>query len=273
MVLPGRRHEMSCFSCPEFICRSRFGHSALFMILAFRLLSAGPAWPLSVAPDPDPGPRAAGARPFEVPDRRSAPSGMMPASEPGSCAAGAVALGKGAVIRRRTASPPVGGRLRSSSLLPRRGAGPFSARILRGRGRVSAPARFAHLIARARQRAHLSRRLLTGFQKWRRPAARHPGRRLRSPLPWGPSYHNPPDVKPISGTKLINIRICSCYAKLKGQPLFQPFHLLKRLWMGPGWGSGATKVGSAAGSVRSRWRHSRRHHFPFGASAMTRRGG
>ena len=43
------------------------------------------------------------------------------------------------------------------------------------RGRVSAPARFAHLIARARQRAHLSRRLLTGIQKWRRPTARHPG--------------------------------------------------------------------------------------------------
>ena len=119
----------------------------------------------------------------------------------------------------RPASPPVpgsgsgagrgGGRLRSSSLLPRRGAGPFSARNLRGRGRVSAPARFAHLIARARQRAHVSRRLLTGFQKRRRPAARHPGRRLRSPLPWGPSYHNPPDVKLISGTKFKNIGNCS----------------------------------------------------------------
>ena len=56
---------------------------------------------------------------------------------------------------------------------PDGGAGPFSARILRGRGRGSAPARFAHLIARARQRAHLSCRLLTGFQKWRRPAAQH----------------------------------------------------------------------------------------------------
>ena len=67
----------------------------------------------------------------------------------------------------RPASPPVrgGGRLRSSSLFPRRGAGPFTARILLGRGRVSAPARFARLIARARQRAHVSRWLLTGFQK------------------------------------------------------------------------------------------------------------
>ena len=72
-----------------------------------------------------------------------------------------------------------GGRLRSSSLLPRRGAGPFSARILRGRRtarlRLSAPARFAHLIARARQRAHLSRRLLTGFQKSAPPRPRNAG--------------------------------------------------------------------------------------------------
>ena len=86
----------------------------------------------------------------------------------------------------------------------RRGAGPFSARILRGRGRVLAPARFARLIARARRRTHLSRRLLTGFRKLA-PLGRAARQRSAAPdaaLLWGPSYHNPPDVKPISETNL-----------------------------------------------------------------------
>ena len=61
-----------------------------------------------------------------------------------------------------------------------------------------AAARFARLIVRARQKAHPSRRLLTGFQKVAPPGRATPGTRLRMPLPWGPSYHNPPDVKPKS---------------------------------------------------------------------------
>ena len=54
-------------------------------------------------------------------------------------------------------------------------AEPFSARIARGRARVSAPARFARLIARARRRAHFSRAFLRAFfraganRKARRP--------------------------------------------------------------------------------------------------------
>ena len=186
MVLPGLCHAMSCFACPEFICRNRFRHEAAR---------------LSVSP-----PGSGAARGF---------------AWPGPCAAGAAVFGQGAAVRLRPVSPPVpgsgsgagrgGGRLRSSSLLPRRGAGPFSARILRGR--VLAPARFAHLIARARQRAHFSCRLLTGFQKLAPPGRAAPGKRLRISLPWGPSYHNPPDVKPISQTKLINIGNCSYFLK------------------------------------------------------------
>ena len=85
-------------------------------------------------------------------------------------------------------------------------AGPAGGTLFRAyRGRVSAPARFAHLIARARQRAHLSCGLLRGFQKAALPGRAAPGKRFRSPLPWGPSYHNPPDVKPIPRTKFVNI--------------------------------------------------------------------
>ena len=96
-------------------------------------------------------------------------------------------------------------------------AGPAGGTLFRAyRGRVSAPARFAHLIARARQRAHLSCGLLRGFQKAALPGRAAPGKRLRSPLPWGPSYHNPPDVKPISGTKFRNIGNCSRCATAEG---------------------------------------------------------
>ena len=56
-------------------------------------------------------------------------------------------------------------------------AGPLFARILRGRGRVSAPARFARLIARASRRTHVSRRFLGDFfapaPAWAEAASRH----------------------------------------------------------------------------------------------------
>ena len=109
----------------------------------------------------------------------------------------------------RPASPPVrgGGRLPSSFLLLPTGSGSLF-RAYPARGRLCAPrrariaaARLVHLIARARQRAHPSRRLLTGFQKVAPPGRAAPGTRLRMPLPWGPSYHNPPDVKPKVRTK------------------------------------------------------------------------
>ncbi len=54
-------------------------------------------------------------------------------------------------------------------------------------GARMAAARLARLIARARQRTHLSRRLLTGIQKMAPPGRATPGTRLRMPLPWGPS--------------------------------------------------------------------------------------
>ena len=109
----------------------------------------------------------------QTPVARRGPPQPLPPGGRGVCSGPAISDGQ------------VGGRLRSSSLLSRRGAGPFSARILRGRGHASAPARFAHLIARARQRAHLSRRLLTGFQKLAPPGRAAPGKRLRMPLPSG----------------------------------------------------------------------------------------
>ena len=162
------------------------------------------------------------ARPPEVPDRRSAPSGKTPRgkSSPRPPPVPAPERGSRGLVRPARRCSAVGQHRRRLGVgcghrlsFLRRGAGPFSARILRGRRRVSAPARFARLIARARQRAHLSRRLLTGFQKWRRPAAQRRGKRLRSPLPWGPSYHNPPDVKPILRTKVKNIGNCSYFSK------------------------------------------------------------
>ncbi len=92
----------------------------------------------------------------------------------------------------RPASPPVRGegRLQPSFLLRGPGAGPFSARILRGRpcarrrafrgGAVRAPD-----CAREAEGAPLLS-ASHGFSKnWCRPAAQHPGRRLRSPLPLG----------------------------------------------------------------------------------------
>ena len=187
IALPGRRHEMSCFACAGFICCSRFGHETARLSIS----SPGSGTGRGLA-RPGPGrlrsrigaPRRSGRR--RGVNRRP---GLVRLARRCSARAPSSAAGQ---HRRQS-----GGRLRSSSLLPRRGAGPLFARILRGRGRgrVSAPARFAHLIARARQRAHVSRRLLTGFQKWRRPAAQRRGKRFRSPPPMGPSYHNPPDVK------------------------------------------------------------------------------
>ncbi len=74
----------------------------------------------------------------------------------------------------------------------------FCARFACGRGRVSAPARFAHLIARARRWTHLSRLLSPG-------AFSAPSRSLSAETPKGgpgsrlsllSSYTIPPNVKP-----------------------------------------------------------------------------
>ena len=67
-------------------------------------------------------------------------------------------------------------------------------------------------------KADFSRRVLRGFQKSAPPGRATPGKRLRSPPPWGSSYHNPPDVKPVSGTKLKNIGNRSCLRSGKGRP-------------------------------------------------------
>ena len=77
-------------------------------------------------------------------------------------------------------------------------AGPFFARILRGCGRVSAPARFAHLITRARRRTHFPCPFPPGFSA---PAAfcRKRKRRPRKPPFLHPSYHTFPQVKPLAG--------------------------------------------------------------------------
>ncbi len=61
-------------------------------------------------------------------------------------------------------------------------AGPCFARTARGRGRPLAPARFAHLIARARRRTHLSRAFLRGFSRMAPPGRATPKKRLRIPL-------------------------------------------------------------------------------------------
>jgi len=61
-------------------------------------------------------------------------------------------------------------------------AGPCFARIARGRGRPLAPARFAHLIARARRRTHLSRAFLRGFSKMTPLGRTTPEKRLPIPL-------------------------------------------------------------------------------------------
>ncbi len=80
----------------------------------------------------------------------------------------------------------------------------FCARFACGRGRVSAPARFARLIARARRRTHLSRLLTPG-------AFSAPSRSLSAETPkGGPGsrlsllsfYTIPPNVKPIWEQKM-----------------------------------------------------------------------
>ena len=60
--------------------------------------------------------------------------------------------------------------------------GPCFARIAGGRGRPLAPARFAHLIARARRRTHLSRAFLRGFSKMTPLGRTTPEKRLPIPL-------------------------------------------------------------------------------------------
>ena len=168
------------------------------------------------------------ARPPEVPDRRSAPSGKTPRgkSSPRPPPVPAPERGSRGLVRPARRCSAVGQHRRRLGVgcghrlsFPDGERVPFPRVSCAGApapGRVSAPARFAHLIARARQRAHVSRRLLTGFQKPAPPGRAARGKRVRIPLPWGPSYHNPPDVKIISGTKFINIGNCSCFAKLEG---------------------------------------------------------
>ncbi len=106
-------------------------------------------------------------------------------------------------------SPAVGGEGRSQSCVPpsgqRAGQGcPCFARIAGGRGRVSAPARFARLIARARRRAHLARPFPPG-------AFSAPSRSLSAETPkGGPGsrlsllsfYTIPPNVKPVREQKM-----------------------------------------------------------------------
>ena len=79
---------------------------------------------------------------------------------------------------------------------PACGAGPCFARIARGRARPSAPARFARLIARARQSAHLSRPFRWGSFSRRREtgdeaASRRPLPSSRPILPRGPRRSSP----------------------------------------------------------------------------------
>ncbi len=86
----------------------------------------------------------------------------------------------------------------------RDGASLFCARFACGRGRVSAPARFARLIARARRRAHLARPFPPG-------AFSAPSRSLSAETPkGGPGsrlsllsfYTIPPNVKPVREQKM-----------------------------------------------------------------------
>ena len=78
-------------------------------------------------------------------------------------------------------------------------AGPFAARIARGRARPSAPARFARLIARARRRAHVSRPFPPGL--FSAPAAvlrrKGKGGPRKPPLPAHIIPHFPPGQAPI----------------------------------------------------------------------------
>ncbi len=227
----------------------RSGHNAPLIALPSRLRAGAVARPLSVAPDRAPfvtpdlfpgsihGPRcrrsrwgagsAAGAAARTEAGPRigaGAPSGVTsgekpravalpPAGPPPPAPAAGASLSAGIAASWGSVAvivPPCSDRERV----------PVSARILRGRprlpGRVSAPARFARLIARARQRAHSSRRLLTCFQKPAPLGRATPGKRLRSPLPWGPSYHNPPDVKLKTRTKSNFIRFFSVPQKPEG---------------------------------------------------------
>ena len=76
-----------------------------------------------------------------------------------------------------------------------RQAGPCFARIAGGRGRVSAPARFARLIARARRQTHLPHAFHRGFSKLAPPGRAAPEKRLRTPLLLASYQHIFPDVK------------------------------------------------------------------------------
>ena len=99
--------------------------------------------------------------------------------------AAARASAAGAGLAAGSASGAGRGRLRSSAPPSRQRAGRaslFCARFACGRGRVSAPARFAHLIARARRRTHLSRLLTPGvFRPQPVAFCRNAERRPRKP--------------------------------------------------------------------------------------------
>ena len=159
------------------------------------------------------------ARPPEVPDRRAAPSGMTPKGQSSprpppvpapSGEAGALCGWHGGVRPGRgrppaasiAASPRIGVRGR-----PGRGSvavivSPFAtgsgtlfrAYPARARARVGAGAVRAPDCAREAEGARLPS-ASRGFSKMAPPGRAAPGKRLRIPLPRGPSYHNPPDVK------------------------------------------------------------------------------
>ncbi len=80
----------------------------------------------------------------------------------------------------------------------------FCARFACGRGRVSAPARFARLIARARRRTHLARRFPPGLFSGpcRSLSAETPKGGPGSRLSLLSFYTMPPNVKPIGERKM-----------------------------------------------------------------------
>ena len=115
------------------------------------------------------------------------------------------------------------------------------ARIAGGRGRVSAPARFARLIARARQRAHLSRAFHRGFRKWRRPAMAAPEKRLRTPLLPASYQHHFPDVNPFQ----------ELFLKKENELPGRPFSALPKPAPGPRHASGALPCRAASDRMAS----------------------
>ena len=267
---------MSCFACVGFICCSRFGHGAARLSISSPGSGAGRG-----LARPGPGRLRSRIGPGSGSGAGcSAPSRMTPRgkSSPRPLSRGLVRLARRCPARAPSSAAGQHRRQLGESVAvivspaPTGSGSLFRAYPARARARVGAGAARAPDCAREAEGAPLPSASY-GFSEMAPPGRAAPGEAAPDFASLGTIIPHSARCQAYIGNKINKYRKLFILRKI-GRPTSLPaFPPAETVVDGPRIGSGATKWGALRALFDPDWGHSRRHHSPFGASAMTRRGG